>query len=122
MSTIDRYVEFLKNKAQLTTEAGMTPIAMHPSLFPHQVDIVRWALQRGKALIAASFGMGKSRIQIELLRQIHALTGRKVMVICPLGVKHQFMYEDGPAMDVRFAYIGTDEQGLNADFAFHCGF
>lgn len=109
------YIEFLKNKAQLTTEAGMTPIAMHPSLFPHQRDIVAWALQRGKALIAASFGMGKSRIQIELLRQIHSLTGRKVMVICPLGVKHQFMYEDGPAMDVRFAYIGTDEQGLNAD-------
>ncbi|HCB14318.1 MAG TPA: hypothetical protein DEP36_12235, partial [Gammaproteobacteria bacterium] len=59
MNTIDRYVEFLKNKAQLTTEAGMTPIAMHPSLFPHQVDIVRWALQRGKALIAAKFGLGK---------------------------------------------------------------
>ena len=26
---------------------------MHPSLFPHQRDIVAWALQRGKALIAA---------------------------------------------------------------------
>ena len=116
--TISAYVDFLRNKVQLTNEAGMKSIEMHPSLFPHQRDIVTWALQRGKALIAASFGMGKTRIQIELLRQIHAQTGRKVMVICPLGVKHQFIHEDGPAMDVRFAYVGTDEQALNADTPF----
>lgn len=56
-----------------------------------------------------------TRIQVEILRQVHRQTGRRVMVICPLGVKHQFIHEDGPAMDVRFQYIGTDEQGLNAD-------
>lgn len=115
MSKAQQYVEFLKNKVELTTSGGMKPSGMHESLFEHQKDIVSWALQRGKALIAASFGLGKSRIQIELLRQVHQQTGRRVMVICPLGVKHQFIHEDGPAMDVRFQYIGTDEQGLNAD-------
>lgn len=112
---LQQYLDFLRNKVQLSTGGGLTPVAMHPSLFPHQKDIVSWALQRGKALIAAKFGMGKSRIQIELMRQVHAQTGRKVLVICPLGVKHQFIHEDGPAMGVQFAYIGTDEQGLNAD-------
>jgi hypothetical protein len=57
-------------------------------------------------------------MQIELMRQVHAHTGRRVLVICPLGVKHQFIHEDGPAMGVRFAYIGNDEQGLNADTPF----
>ena len=111
---LQQYLDFLRNKVQLSTCGGLTPLAMHPSLFYHQQDIVRWALQRGKALIAAKFGMGKSRIQIELMRQVHQQTGRKTLVICPLGVKHQFIHEDGPAMDVQFQYIGCDEDGLNA--------
>ena len=115
MNKAAEYIEFLKRKNQLTVGGGLQPIAMHPSLFEHQRDIVDWALRRGKALIAAKFGMGKTRIQIEIMRQVHQQTGRRVLVICPLGVKHQFIYEDGPAMDVRFAYIGTDEQGEAAD-------
>ena len=92
---LQQYLDFLRNKVQLATGGGLTPHTMHPSLFYHQQDIVRWALQRGKALIAAKFGMGKSRIQIELMRQVHQQTGRKTLVICPLGVKHQFIHEDG---------------------------
>lgn len=110
---MQEYIEFLKKKTHLTTGDGLTPDGMHPSLFPHQRDIVAWALQRGKALIAAQFGVGKTRVQIELLRQVHAQTRRKTLVVCPLGVKHQFLHEDGPAMGVQFEYIGTDEQGLN---------
>lgn len=112
---LNRYIDFLKAKVQLEYAAGLEPGEMHPSLFPHQKDIVAWALKRGKALIAAKFGLGKSRMQIELLRQVHGQTGRKVLVICPLGVKHQFIHEDGPAMDTKFRYIGSDEDGMNAD-------
>lgn len=115
MSKATEYIEFLKRKNQLTSGAGLQPVTMHPSLFSHQRDIVDWALRRGKALIAAKFGLGKSRMQIELMRQVHQQTGRKVLVICPLGVKHQFIHEDGPAMDVCFTYIGNDDDGLNAD-------
>lgn len=115
MTNRDAYLAFLKSKTVLRSQSGLEPDAMHPSLFPHQQDIIGWALRRGKALIAAKFGLGKSRMQIELLRQVHQAMGRKVLVICPLGVKHQFVHEDGPAMDVRFAYIGNDEDGLQAD-------
>lgn len=115
---LEQYLDFLRNKAQLTSGSGMSPVALHPSLFPHQKDIVTWALQRGKALIAASFGLGKTTCQIELLRQVHIKTGCKVLVVCPLGVKHQFIYEDGPRMGVRFQYVGSDEDALSADTPF----
>jgi DNA modification methylase len=111
---LQQYIEFLKDKVQLGHSSGLDAVAMHPSLFPHQVDITTWALKRGKALIAAKFGLGKSRMQIELLRQVHQQTGRRVLVVCPLGVKHQFIHEDGPTMDTVFQYIGNDEDGLNA--------
>lgn len=119
MNKLDYYMQFLRDKVQLETgHSGLEATDFHPSLFPHQRDIVAWALRRSKGLIAAKFGMGKSRIQIELLRQVHKATNRRVLVICPLGVKHQFIHEDGPAMGVKFAYIGNDTDGLNADTPF----
>lgn len=111
-----QYIEFLRNKNTLTTGGGLTVRSedLHPSLFPHQRDSIIWALQRGKALLAMKFGMGKTRCQIEMLRQVYRATSRRVLVICPLGVRHQFMYEDGPAMDVVFAYVRNDEEALAA--------
>lgn len=53
------YTEFLKGKVQLEYAQGIDAGEMHASLFPHQRDINTWALKRGKALIAAKFGLGK---------------------------------------------------------------
>lgn len=110
------YLDFLRNKADVKAAQGIKLAVedLHPSLMPHQQDAVKWAMRREKALIAASFGMGKTRIQIELLHQVHQHTGRKVLVICPLGVRQQFTHEDGPAMGIQFTYVGTDDDLLNA--------
>lgn len=118
MSKLTEYQEFLKNKVQLSTGGGLDALDLHPSLFPHQRDAVRWALARGKGLIAASFGMGKTRMQIELLRQVHRITGKSVLVICPLGVRQQFIYEDGPAMGCAFRYVRNDDEAQDADTPF----
>ena len=86
MSKLNEYIEFLKNKVQLTSGDGLKPVDMHPSLFPHQKSIVGWALQRGKALMAAKFGMGKSRIQIELMRQVACADRAQSLGHLPLGL------------------------------------
>lgn len=114
------YEEFLRRKAEVSHEAGFRigNDSMHPSLFGHQRDAIRWAARRGRALVAASFGMGKTRIQIELLRQAQRYTGRPVLEICPLGVRHQFTVEDGPPMGVRFVYVRNDEEALECKSPF----
>ncbi|MBK8772662.1 MAG: DNA methylase N-4 [Rhizobiales bacterium] len=88
---------------------------LHPSLFPHQRDTVRWMLARGKALNASSFGLGKTRIACECLRQIHNRTGAKTLIVAPLGVRHQFTVKDGPAMGMKIQYVRTDAEALAAD-------
>jgi len=88
---------------------------LHPSLFPHQRDTVRWMLARGKALNASSFGLGKTRIACECMRQIHLRTGAKTLIVAPLGVRHQFTVKDGPAMGMRIQYVRTDAEALAAD-------
>lgn len=114
---IAAYEAFLRGKVQLSQQTGftVTDSDLHPSLFGFQRQMIQWAAYRGKALIAASFGLGKTRLQIELLRQAHRHTGRSTLVICPLGVKHQFVSEDGPAMGVEFVYVRSDEEALAAE-------
>ena len=44
----EAYLEFLKRKIPRAEEAGFeAPSPPHPSLFPHQVDICRWAIRGG---------------------------------------------------------------------------
>ena len=47
-------------------------LPLAPSLFAHQRDIVAWACEKGCAAIFASFGLGKTRMQIECGRQVCA--------------------------------------------------
>lgn len=111
------YADFLSTKITVAPRAGFepNPSAYHPSLKPFQRDAVTWALRLGRALVAMSFGLGKSRIQCELARQIVSTTGGRFLVICPLGVKHQFAEEDGPAMGMRWQYVRTDTEIQAAD-------
>ncbi|HXF62310.1 MAG TPA: hypothetical protein VNK95_11880 [Caldilineaceae bacterium] len=114
------YEEFLQSKIVISRPAGFEAKAeqLHPSLFPHQRDVILWALRTGRALLAASFGLGKSAIQIELARLVHQHTGGAFLIVCPLGVRHQFIEEDGPRLGVTFRYVRTDAEVAAADTPF----
>ena len=84
--------------------------ALHPSTAPHQADAIRWALRVGRALIAMSFGLGKTHVQIEIARQVVERVGGRFLIVCPLGVRHQFIDDDGPRLGARFQYVRTDEE------------
>jgi DNA modification methylase len=106
------YQAFLKSKIQLVSGHGfdVMPADLHPGNFPHQNDAIIWAAGLGRALIAMSFGLGKTRIQAELARLIHERTGQRFLVICPLGVKHQFQEVEGPALGMEWVYVRTDAE------------
>ena len=59
MSARPTYAEFLRAKAQLATSRGFVideaTIGVHPALKPHQADIVRWAVHKGRAAVFAAF-------------------------------------------------------------------
>lgn len=111
------YQAFLESKIDVAQTSGFDadPADLHPSALPHQRDAILWALRKGKALVAMSFGLGKTHIQVELARLIQQRQGGKFLVIAPLGVRHQFTHEDGPRLGVRFAYVRTDAEVEAAD-------
>lgn len=109
---MDEYTQFLKSKVQVVHQVGMDvpASALHPSTLPHQADAIRWALKVGRALLAMSFGLGKTHVQVEIARQVVERAGGKFLIVCPLGVRHQFTEEDGPRLGVHFQYVRTDEE------------
>lgn len=103
----DPYADFIAAKVILSAPTGFAAAELSPVLFPHQADSVRWACRRGRALVAKSFGLGKTLEQCEVARQVVARTNRPVLVVCPLAVRHQFMREDGPRIGVEWTYVRT---------------
>jgi hypothetical protein len=96
----DAYLAFLKAKTAAAPKAGfdVDPGDLHPRLKPHQRDVVRWAAAGGRRAIFAKFGLGKTTIGLELARLAVARTGRPAIIGAPLGVRHEFVREQGPAM------------------------
>lgn len=111
MSKRENYIEFLKGKIPKAEQSGFEPPSdPHPSLFPHQVDIVNWACSGGRRAIFASFGLGKTRMHIQIAKWVVEQTGGRFLIVAPLGVRQEFTQSDGPAMGVRIEYVRTDAE------------
>lgn len=102
------YADFLKEKINFDRRFGfeIDPADVHAILLPHQRDIVCWAVEGGRRAIFAAFGLGKSVMQLEVLRLcIEHVNPHAAMalIICPLGVRQEFKRDARMlGMDVRF--------------------
>lgn len=99
------YQKFLERKMILDNRQGfeIDKDTIHPALFPHQRDIVHWALDGGRRAIFAAFGLGKSLMQLEIVRQVFNHNGGKTLIIAPLGVRQEFTRDAGLlGMSLRF--------------------
>lgn len=105
------YAAFLRAKMAVAPRTGfaIAPDALHPVLKPHQRDMVQWALAGGRRALFASFGLGKSVMQMELCRQVHMQAGGDMLIVCPLGVRQEFT-RDAALLDMEFSFIRRPEE------------
>lgn len=83
------YDTFLASKAYGPVQSGIEAQDMHPSLYPFQQAVTRWAVRRGRAAIFADCGLGKTRMQVEWARQM----GGPALIVAPLAVAEQTIAE-----------------------------
>lgn len=105
------YEEFLQSKMVTVPLFGRQVSAsdINPILFPHQSDIVRWAVHGGRRAIFAQFGMGKTFIQLEIARLVQQFTGAKFLIVAPLGVRLEFLADaDKLGIAIRFVRRTSD--------------
>lgn len=132
------YQDFLRSKAVTAQDRGIvvSPDSLNPKLFPHQRALAAWAIRGGNRAIFASFGLGKTVIQIQILQAllrnlecatcpaplddeilipIHAHAGHELylpvgLIVCPLGVKGEFVRDAQEFFGLRFQYVRTNEE------------
>ncbi len=110
------YQDFLTSKIAVDKGMGFEVAGISSVLKPHQRDIVTWAVRGGRRAIFAAFGLGKSLIQIEIMRLIQQREGLRQLIVCPLGVRQEFKRDaqDLLGIETRFVRRSDDvvEPGL----------
>lgn len=86
------YREFLENKIVCAESYGIdtSNIEYSANLLDHQRVIVDWCLKGGRRAIFASFGLGKTIMQLELAKQIIKHTNKPFLICMPLAVVGEF--------------------------------
>lgn len=106
------YLRFLESKIKggIGKASPMVDESLiHASTKPHQRDGILWSLRQERALIAFSFGLGKTQVESEIARLLIAANpGSKFLVVAPLGVRHQFTVKDGPRLGINWQYVYDD--------------
>ena len=111
-SKLERYRAFLRRKAVLAPTAGFTVSddEMTPGLKPHQRALVQWACAGGNRAIFALFGLGKTRMQLEIMRLCLVKTSAThALITAPLGVRREF-FKDAEAMGIPIRFIRCNEE------------
>lgn len=101
------YFNFLASKAIADPATGLRDVPpLNPMLYPHQRDMVAWALRRGRAAIFADCGLGKGPMQMEWADK----QPYECIIAAPLAVAHQFVRE-AQKFGIDLAYA-KDHQGI----------
>ena len=106
---MNSYNEFLDRKSELDPPTGLEAKDIPPlsdKLFPFQRDIVRWALQRGRAAIFAQTGLGKSLMELAWANAITESWNGDVIIFTPLAVAGQ-MVEEGKKFGIHAKQCGS---------------
>ena len=113
------YQELLESKIVLAEAAGIQVerSELSPLLKPHQADLVLWALAGGRRALFASFGLGKTLMQLEIMRLIQKHRGGRCLIVCPLGVKQEFAH-DAAMLGMVVRYVRTDAEVSACDVPF----
>jgi hypothetical protein len=119
------YEEFLRAKVIKQKELGfeLPASAVHKLLKPHQRDMVLWALRKGRGAIFASFGLGKTMVQLEVADQIvkheskldqayrrgtrglrTKIEPKRFLIVAPLGVRQEFK-RDAEKLGIKITFV-----------------
>ena len=105
------YDEFIKAKVVIAHDDGLQiePGDINPMLKEHQKLIVQWMVRGGRRACFASFGLGKTMIQLEAVRLAREAAGGLGLIVIPLGVRQEFTRDAGK-LGIRTKFIRRIEE------------
>jgi hypothetical protein len=119
------YQDFLKRKIKVAENYGfqISQDEINPICKPHQKDIVQWALAGGRRAVFASFGLGKTVMQLEIGYHLNRKTNKPILFGLPLAVRGEFIKDatmlkagrNGEGYDIRYCRNNDEVQSAVAD-------
>ena len=108
---LESYREFLRNKVSVAPKYGfeITTDDVHPYLKEHQKLSVVWAVGGGRRALFESYGLGKTLMQLEIIRIILSFVGGMGLIVMPLGVRAEFM-RDAQKIGLTLKFIRRPEE------------
>jgi superfamily II DNA or RNA helicase len=105
------YQNFIKKKEFNPIMSGFDPdLSWNSYLKDFQLDIVRWAVNRGRAAIFADTGLGKTLMQLSWAFCVTMKIGKPVLVLAPLAVSDQTI-EEGKKFGIHVEKLKSDVFG-----------
>jgi superfamily II DNA or RNA helicase len=99
------YQEWIEAKYNVPRFDSAPIVGVTDAAFPHQRDLILWALRKGRAALFADTGLGKTLMQLEWARNVSS-AGR-VLVVAPLAVCEQTVAE-GASFGIECGYCRED--------------
>lgn len=117
------YTDFLRAKVAIANTAGLVAedSEISPILMPHQRAMVRWAIAGGRRALFAAFGLGKTVIQLEIVRNIMSKTGGRGLIVLPLGVRQEFK-RDAAMLGIPVKFIRANSEMEGPDLLYLTNF
>lgn len=109
------YDAFVAGKVATCAASGFDAPVVVGGLYPHQVDLVRWACRRGRAAIFADTGLGKTAMQLVWAQMVADASGGRVIIVAPLAVAAQTIREGARIGVAVSADAGARVQIVNYD-------
>jgi len=108
----EKYIEYLKSKVIIAESFGFDPNWMPEIAKPHQKDICHWSITGGRRAIFASFGLGKTFMQLIIAVNCIKKENKPFLIACPLGVVGEFKRDNRKlGTDYEIKYI-TDTDNI----------
>jgi hypothetical protein len=108
--TLAKYRRFLEQKICIAPSYGIAETAeLHPCLKPHQAAAIQWMIDGGRRALFAAFGLGKTIIQIEVIRICRERAGGMGLIIIPLGVRQEFI-RDAAKLGIKIKFVRRIEE------------
>ncbi len=116
------YQEFIREKSQIRNENGFEPMWMPDFLFDFQKHLVEWSIRKGRAVIFADCGLGKTPMQLVWAENVVRKTNKPVLIVTPIAVGAQTIREaekfgivakrtrDGRMTDEKCIWVTNYEQ------------
>ncbi len=106
------YRKYLESKILDVPQSGFTDEQLQDAitgeilniLFPHQKDVVYWALRGGQRAIFCSFGLGKTIMQLVIAHVVSTITKKPFLIGLPLGPLGEF-HEDANLLGIKAHYV-----------------